>query len=353
MGAGVTTLADDLIREWSRSRYRRIDHNNWLASHIAQARKFVLDEGMSAFMADLSYLSLNACKTTAKRQHLVDSMRRLARLPHATTWIEFDKQAHRRRVKEAYHPEIVADADSVPDRSGWLLLQHPSLETAFMALHCTSHSWDDKNKRMPYPNAGQFAYAWTSDDSIPPWPRDPFYHRDQPGKIDATDKEIMTSPSGILSGVLEYRTESFSVIKAPHLNTVAAEAFKKVAGRYFNPLGELAHDARYLWSLLATINDLPTSMAIVKPSKGYVSRGRYKKYSEHTVISLTVPAKRYATIAKRALAVVRRRGHQVRGHWRKDHWHAGERIWIREHVRGDTSLGFVLHDYAVTHENSC
>ena len=69
------------------------------------------------------------------------------------------------------------------------------------------------------------------------------------------------------------------------------------------------------------------------------------------MITLTVPAKRYETVAKRAIAIARRRGHQVRGHWRKDHWHPGERIWIREHVRGDTSLGFVMHDYAVTHEN--
>jgi len=344
------TLADSIIREWMRPRYRRIDANNWVASHIAQARKFVLDESMSQFMADLSYISLNACKTDAKKQHLIDSMRQLARLPHATTWIEFDKQAHRRRVKEAYHPDIVAEPDSVPDRSGWLLMQHPGVETAFMALHCTSHSWDDKNQRAALPNAGQFAYAWTSDNTIPPWPRDPFYHRDVPCRIDSTDDEVITPPSGILTGVLEYRTESFSVLPAPYLTSKADAAFRKISGQNFHPLGELAHDARYLWSLLATINDLPTSLVSVRPDKGYVSRGSYRKFSEHTVISLTVPAKRYATVAKRALASARRRGHQVRGHWRKDRWHFGERIWIREHVRGDTSLGFVLHDYTVQHE---
>jgi hypothetical protein len=344
------TLADGLIREWSRPQYRQIDPNNWLATHIAQARKFVIDPGMSAFMADLGYVSLNACKTPAARHHLVESMRKLARLPHATTWIEYDKQAHRRRVKEAYHPEIMAEIDDVPDRSGWLLMQHPNIETVFMALHCTSHSWDDGNKRQDLPNAGQFAYAWSSDDNIPPWPRDPFYHRNQVCILEAGDPDITASPVGILTGVLDYKTESFSVIRSPYLSTKADNAFKRLAGRFFNPLGELAHDARYLWSLLATINDLPTSLAVVKPDKGYVSRGRYKRFSEHTVISLTVPVKRYKTVAKRAIAIARRRGHQVRGHWRKDHWHVGERIWIREHVRGDTSMGFVLHDYAVHHE---
>jgi hypothetical protein len=344
-------LADAMIREWSRSAYRKLDRNNWLASHIAQARKFVLDESMSKFMADLGYVSLNACKTPAKREQLVEGLRKLSRLPHALTWIEFDKQVHRRRVKEAYHPEIVAEPEDVPDRSGWLLLQHPQLETAFMAIHCTSHSWVGEG-RVAVPNSGQFGYAWTVDDTIPPWPRDPVYHRDQLGRIDTTEQERMISPSGVLTGVLDYRTESVSVIRAPHLSPEAAKAWAESARWHFNPVAELAHDLRYLWSLLATINELPISRSNVKPDKGYVSRGRYRRFSEHTVIGLTVPVKRYATLAKRAVAIARRRGHQVRGHWRKDHWHAGERIWIREHVRGDTSLGFVMHDYTVTHKTA-
>jgi hypothetical protein len=344
------TLADDIMREWSRRSYREIDPNNWVASHIAQARKFVLDESMSTFMADLSYTTLNACKTDAKRHHLIESMRRLARLPHAITWIEFDKQAHRRRVKEAYHPEIVAEPDSVPDRTGWLLMQHPKIETAFMALHCTSHSWDGANSRQFLPNAGQFAYAWTCDDSVPPWPRDSFYHQDQPCYLESGDPSTIATPAGILSGVLSYQTESFSILQAPYMSRKADAVFRKMAGRYFNPLGEMAHDARYLWSLLATLNDLPTTQAEIKSDKGYLSRGSYKRFCDHTVISLTVPAKRYALVAKRAIAIARRRGHQVRGHFRINRWHPGERIWVREHTRGDTSLGFVLHDYTVSHE---
>jgi hypothetical protein len=163
---------------------------------------------------------------------------------------------------------------------------------------------------------------------------------------------MMTSPAGILTGVLSYRTESLSVLPAPYMSREAEEVVRKTAYRHFNPVGELAHDARYLWALLATINDLPTSMATVKSDRGYVARGSYRKFCEHTVISLTVPAKRYATVAKRAIAIARRRGHQVRGHFRKNRFHPGERIWIREHVRGDTSIGFVTHDYSISHENS-
>jgi hypothetical protein len=31
------------------------------------------------------------------------------------------------------------------------------------------------------------------------------------------------------------------------------------------------------------------------------------------------------------------------------HHEQSERIWIKEHQRGDASLGFVTHDYRVTH----
>jgi hypothetical protein len=219
-----------------------------------------------------------------------------------------------------------------------------------MALHCTSHSWDSNNGRQPLPNASQFAYAWTSDDTIPPWPRDPFYHVDQPCRIDHLHKDIITSPAGVMTGVLEYRTESLSIIAAPYMSPGADRLFKNMSGRHFNPLGELSHDARYLWSLLATINDLPTELQEIKPDRGYVARGKYRKFSDHTVVTLTVPTKRYRQVALRAVAIARRRGHMVRGHWRRDRFHPGEKIWIREHVRGDTSLGFTLHDYQVTHE---
>lgn len=34
-------------------------------------------------------------------------------------------------------------------------------------------------------------------------------------------------------------------------------------------------------------------------------------------------------------------------------WHkpkGNKSIWIAEHQRGDASLGFITHDYAITHE---
>ena len=56
---------------------------------------------------------------------------------------------------------------------------------------------------------------------------------------------------------------------------------------------------------------------------------------------------RYKALARKAVTMMRRRAHQVRGHWRDDWRHPGQKIWVKEHQRGDASLGFVLHDYTV------
>jgi hypothetical protein len=124
---------------------------------------------------------------------------------------------------------------------------------------------------------------------------------------------------------------------------------------------------RDIWVLLATINDLPVIIERIEPSRGYISRGSYKKFLSHSVVHLTVPETRWHKIAHKMTVLIRRRAHQVRGHWRVD-WHArpikicehdwdaemtcrkcgGHKLWISEHQRGDASLGFVTHDYDVT-----
>ena len=56
------------------------------------SRKFVLDEPMSRYLLDLSCTLLRG--GLRKRINLVENARRLARLPHPLTWIEYDYRAH-------------------------------------------------------------------------------------------------------------------------------------------------------------------------------------------------------------------------------------------------------------------
>jgi hypothetical protein len=351
------TLADAMIREWSRPLYRRaLDPNNVIAQSIAKARKFVLDANMSAFMADLAYASLLTCHNTGKAHKLLDGMRQLARLPHDLTWIEYDFHAKAQRAVHEYGATINLNPEQRPDKCGWICWQHPTLPTAFMAVECSSQSFNQQGEKQGVPQATPFAYGWRTEDGPPPWASMPVRGH--------------AHPEGYLTGIMSYRSDSVRVIAPPHLPREFIDYYLEHTA--YNPLKEVSSDLRYLWALLATINDLPTKMMDVRSAKGYIGRhGKYHKFVDHKVIHLTVPAKAYKRVAQRAIAIARRRAHDVRGHWRRHWMHrpatfcehrweahgndvscplcGGKRIWIPSHQRGDASLGFVMHDYNVEH----
>src|SRR5262252_1629924 len=150
------TLADAVIRERLRGRWDRVDPGQWFPKKVAEARKFVLDDKMSAFMADLAYASLEACSSQYKSELLMDSMRMSARAPFPTTWIEYAFRPRAERAVAEYKANMKLGKDDLPDRNGWLVLQHPQLDTAFMAIECSSHAWDKEKgafaKRLDMPN---------------------------------------------------------------------------------------------------------------------------------------------------------------------------------------------------------
>jgi hypothetical protein len=369
------TLADVMLREWSKPVYRRIDRHGMIPRSIASARKFVLDEGMSAFMADLAYASLPVVRNAERDNAILEGMRLMSRLPHALTWIEYNLKARVDRAVKAYGAADISAAKA-PARAGWLLMRHATMENAFLAIEAVSHTTGGGTQQMevtfgnsPFeiqpdglvavPNMCPVAYAWTTNDEIPPWPK--------------MDRVPHPDVAGVLTGIFSYKSEQLICPVAPFLNGRDRDLIlRKVvtAGLFY----ELASDVRYLWALLSAINDTPKEYVAVRPQKGHMVAGQYKKFVEHTVIKLAIPGGKDLTkIAQRITRAARRRAHSVRGHWRKD-WRfplaafcqhefetvsdsqlakcklcSGRKIWIPEHDRGDASLGYVLHDYSVEH----
>lgn len=333
------TLLDSLVIELNNPAYRRLPWDvRALQKTLLSARRFVLDDEMSAFSTDLAYAPLvsHDVEDPSKWEGnyaVVDEMRRLARLPHSLMWIELNMK---RRVERAREYGVEHSLDG-PGKIGWLLMQHPQVETAFMALECVSDTVKH-HVLQPIATAALVGYQWRTDDEGPlMWSKDLGY------------RNFPENPEGVLTGFLEFRSPFAGVcnspfMKAERLSDIVTEA---TALEFFY---ELASDLRYLWALLAAINDVPVGYEAVRPSRGYVSRGVYRKYLEHTVIHLKVPhAVPLRVLAKRAIHVARRRAHQVRGHWRRNHRKPGERMWVKEHQRGDAKLGFVTHDYQVEH----
>lgn len=330
------TLADAVIRESLRPHNKLIPKR--LGKLVAQARKFVLDTEASRFLSDLAHASYIGKRDGSK--DIIEQVRQLARIPHSITWIEYDHRAFRYRTEEAYpsvqHYEtertekgLVAkpsDSKAVPDdiskQIGWLLEEFG--ETLFVVTFFAEGS-DGSVVTMPH------SIAWTTDSSVPP--------------IQHSTITAGASDSYLATGIHGYDIPNVVIGTVPEINLGRDITTRMVV----EMLGEL----RFVWALLAAINDIPIGLKHVSPTKGFVARGRYRKFVEHSVISILIPKGRDPQkIARKVVELSRRRAHMVRGHWRRDYRHEGNRIWVKEHQRGDASLGFVTHDYQIKHEEA-
>lgn len=336
-----------------------------LREKFVTARRFVLDDSMSEFLADLSTAAFPNTRDRNKDRtagNMVDQFRVSARAPHRCTWVEINLQKYLRRLHTEYdNVEKVVGFDSAeaPNVEGWLIEQHETLDYAFkMHLFAQAIEPDETGCRVwifPY------AYAWTTTADPLPW-------------------KVMTDAAAehggkhfvgaLLTAIRGYRfhqhSDKVNVIESQYV----PQLHKGDGEDVLRLVREWAGVMRRVWALLATVNDIPVLKRDVVQAKGFVARGRYRRYLDHQTITLHVPIKSdLRKIARKAVSLARRRAHSVRGHWRID-WHhrplalcqhewqtdnvcgvcGGHRLWIAEHERGDASVGFVTHDYQVKHE---
>ena len=331
----------------------------------------MLDDQMSEYLADLSQSYFTGGQR--KRLYALENTRQMARLPHALTWIEFSYPHYIDRLRFKHGIEYrtpegrpmapgmkAVDVCGEPDengyyvvpRVGFLIEQHPKIDTAFKVAEFYSS--------MLRPGRGMpkfVATTWCSDNSINPYQRYDMY-----GIYDAS----------VAAGMKDYRSSNVYFTPTLAVEDIWPTADKMDHKNFF--LAKTSTPLRDLWALLATINDLPVRIEQVEPSHGFMAKGNYRKFLKHSVLHLNVPESQWRKLVVKTAALVRRRAHQVRGHWRND-WHhplspqcghrwatfgdtmvcqrcQGHKLWIAEHQRGDASIGFVTHDYEVHHDTN-
>jgi len=373
------TLIDTLYRLTFRNEPLFTRANNAaLREKFVNARRFILDARMSDFLGELASrafappaehttepwggtmgatLTTHTDRAAAERmRRQIEAMRVSAMTPHAITWIEYDLRAAQTRSKALLRQPF--DPSQCPEREGWLIERHPELSSAFR-MHLFTWNPDPAEADSHGFQVWVFpvTFTWTIDSQQTPWPS--LFEGD--GEQDAT----------VMTGLLNYTTPCASIADC---DFKSAHDYKP--STIHTLLREWVGVVRRVWALLATINDLPLVYSDVRQSKGFVARGRYRRFLDHKTITINVPAKEQTKLAKNLIALVKRRAHQVRSHWRDDwrnppshrcpalmtsgmhQWNAdqkceichGHRILVHEHQRGDASLGFVTHDYNVTHE---
>jgi hypothetical protein len=105
-------LIDDLYKMTFDKPVAGRKSNKLVRQALVAARRFVLDEAMSSFLADVAFAVLKKGSDAVSLKSL-DVARRSARLPHDVTWIEFDVAKFDTREIELWGERINYDPPEV------------------------------------------------------------------------------------------------------------------------------------------------------------------------------------------------------------------------------------------------
>jgi hypothetical protein len=323
---------------------------------MIRAHRFVLDNRMSSFMADLS---VSVYKTVDKAR-VLDSMRYSALLPHDVTWVEWNGRVFRDRIDqlEMSHTltgEPLAPSSAVPFTWAMLMERHPRVPTAIKMTEFLSDELGGNPLPMP------FANVWNIVDEPLPW------------------KDACTMSGMISHGIIGYECPYIGVLLPKREGTPKHWWSEVSIGdrpkfTTSNMVVETAGVTRYALAFLAALSTMPASYHHVEPGKKYYVRGHYRKFVDHTEVRLNLPARANPfRVARKLIAKAHHRAHKVREHFRvyeREKDRGCDHLWgpvddnnhsrckrctswrtrIVEHVRGDASLGWVQHSYKVTHD---
>ncbi len=354
------TLMDEIYRLACRNKTIPGWKDNTKVRHaLERARRVIVDEPMAAFMADLANESfIKAGTPNPLSPRIADSIRVQARLPYEAIWIEYPLRAYQKRANEI-RGTVMPDESEVPQREGWLIQQHPNIDTAYIMHMWTQSDAPDLHgfALWTFP----FAFGWCADDSPLPWWK-------------SVTTENQSAASEIIVGISNYVRDNVNCVVSPLINDPSHDP--RILRAYNSLLNEWAGVVRRVWALLATLNDIPTTIGTVRQTKGFMAGSKIRRYLSHSTLTLNIPARKDTRVlARRLIAIAHRKRHPVRAHWRDDWRHLpatqcrhlweimddgadriecslchGRQTYIKKHERGDATLGWVDHTYNVTHK---
>jgi hypothetical protein len=332
--------------------------NKRMRQALTIARRFLMNDRMAAFLADVAATAFIDRNYTNLVK--LDQLRPLARLPHADIWVEHELSAYNKRETELIgdtHYDLPNSVKRI--REGWLLQSAPGgRNTEFRAFLFHRLFHDDGSDELQCFPVGIY---WRTDDDYLVRPDET--RADE----DATyfTRSILLGTS--LGNPVVRQHKMFRQVALLRSDGLLADQPEQTDTR---SLGMGTGVLTRIWAFLATINDIPVLARQFSQARGFMARAQYRRFLDHKILTLQVPQKvDYKKLARSVVAHSKRRAHQVRGHWRKDWRHPpnplcdhqfetiddivrcklcqGQRFFIREHLRGDATVGLVTHDYNV------
>ena len=161
-------LHQQLYRETFLKRQRHNQDTLTVRRDLEQARRFVMSDDMFEFLTNQVidafapvYNDHLAKRRYRRASELYDSVRHFSRLPHRVTWVEMSMAPYVHVLEERGRPPDEGSEIARGSREGWLLKQHPSIETAFRARQFSNVD-------------GTVAYrplelTWSSEEDPVPW----------------------------------------------------------------------------------------------------------------------------------------------------------------------------------------
>lgn len=350
-------------------------------STLRRARPFVISTKAMQVAYDLSIQGSNKVATKLP----------LARLPFDTVWIELDffaKTAYAASKGFAIPPDVYT-----PRLIGWLLERDENNPARWTATCFTSMTPPQREAaeedKFTEPKVSFFSLTLFIDtENIAP--------PDKIGRNEAlrlhelpdegwrefrqfvwgwTDRGV-TEPSPTLrigmppNSLYNAANVGFEALSA---TTMMDMPHHRRIDVLRNAAAEARGDARLLVCLLALINEVPIEYVQTKPQGSFRARGgTITKWLSYSTVDIMIPAKRPLRIVEKILRNAearRKQRHEVRGHWRtikhksthtrkikhpdgrieERTFQAGEleRVWVKDHERGDASLGWIEHNYDV------
>lgn len=321
----------------------------------------------------------------------------LARLPYDVTWIELSLHTKVREFEQMGKLRYKFNPEEVSPQIGYLMYRDAP-DTSSPRWVCQAFLRQDNGEIMPsivayvfdpegdpkFPIRGSSFWHASTLSLRPNFPRMPVIAALKDGEVTtACDPEILISgmvhweKHGI-SGP-SWMTPKVAVIIDPwweaHLEERLKSNFVRTCRLILNDVKENSGHLRWLVTMLAAINGLPKEVKQRTASKGARSVGMYKvPYFHSSDISLTIPREDRIIYAHKMLnhaaSSVHRPWHLVKGHWRvvepgkrkymcrhvpvmvEQGLGMCERCellvrWIKDHSRGDATLGVVDHGYNV------
>lgn len=289
---------------------------------------------------------------------LVAKAMRLARAPFATTWIEWDSRVSMAEQLAMSTLATTASVDTRPERLGYLIEASEDGSRWKFQEFCEpppDRSWADAP--APALIRGDLSTEQPSG-SHPHLRRTPSGVRinvnsatDRATILLGTNSAVVSTWEPLNQITLDFEELGFGMLF--DIQTGHSDERMMLDG-IAQDIRELSGSLRFLVFALALINTAAIEYDHQPATPGRnIGGGRSIPYLDHRTVRIHVPVgtrvvTRYLTSQ---LVAAHRRAHQVRGHWRAAHVRGTkviQRSWVRPHIRGDASLGFVNQDHTVS-----